>query len=117
MEGMTNTGLLLMSLIQLGTGVTALFSVNQSYVWGIRTLPREFSTYRYMLTALWLSVGLFYLIGAFSEKMAPGAGLLALINAALEIGGYWLSPLPMWYKRLGTGVMGLVGLWCVLVVF
>lgn len=55
---MTNFGLLLMALIQFGTAAAMYFSVNLSHIYGIRTLTRDLSVYRYLLTALWLSVGL-----------------------------------------------------------
>ena len=34
-----------------------------------------------MLTALWLSVGIVYLVGAFNSRVILGASLLAIFNS------------------------------------
>lgn len=102
-------GLLLLGIIQLGTGISMFFSVGKKHIFGIATLPKQYSTYRYMLTSLWISVSFMYFIGAINPVFTMGASLLAIINVLLEIGGYWLSKLPRWYQISGTIVMALAG--------
>ncbi|PLS18033.1 hypothetical protein CVD28_10175 [Bacillus sp. M6-12] len=103
-----------MSIIQLGTGISMFFSVNKKRIFGIDTLPKQLSTYRYMLTALWISVGLVYFFGFNNPVFTMGTALLAIINTMLEILGYWLSKLPRWYQVCGTIIMALV-VFCVVV--
>ncbi|MCY0901604.1 MAG: hypothetical protein OWU32_05375 [Firmicutes bacterium] len=107
-------GLLLLGLVQATTAITVLMSVKKPSMWGIATLPESLSIYRYMLTALWLSVASLYVMGAFDVAFYAGATWLAIINVGLEIVGYWKGRLPGWYQWLGTVVMGGLGLWCLI---
>jgi polyferredoxin len=108
---MENGGLLILGLIQLSTAITMFLSVNQTHIFGIVTLPRNFSIYRYMLTALWMSVSIVYFAGAFSPVFTKGASLLAVINVLLEIIGYWMSNLPRRFQIQATIVMVTLGIW------
>ncbi len=108
---MPNYGLLLLGIIQIATASMIFASVRRPTLAGIATLPYVLSNYRYMLTALWLSVGITFLLGALNEAVAPGAVLLGAVNAVLEIVGYWTAVLkkllPRWYAALSTLGMGL----------
>jgi len=103
-----NMGLVLLCAVQLGTGLL-IFS-RKEVLMGMESLPGPFSHYRYMLSALWSSIGTVYLMGALDPVIEPGAVLLALVNACLEIAGYWLSArsglLPRRFAALSTLVMG-----------
>ncbi len=108
---MPNYGLLLLGIIQIVTAIMIFASVRRPTLAGIATLPYVLSNYRYMLTALWLSVGITFVSGAFHEAIAPGAVLLGVVNVVLEIVGYWTAVLekllPRWYAALSTLGMGL----------
>ncbi len=107
---MRNWGLLLLGIVQIGTALLVFTSVYTPTLSEIGALPYALSHYRYMLTALWISVGSVYVIGAFRRVIAPGAVLLGLFNATLEILGYWIgvreSLIPIWYAALSTLTMG-----------
>ncbi|GEN32698.1 hypothetical protein [Aneurinibacillus danicus] len=106
---MINIGLLLLGFIQLFTAIITF--MNKSSLFGIAPLPKELSHYRYMLTSLWISVGIIFIMGSWNSVIAPGAALLAVINVILEVVFYWKSDFPKWYTILGTIVMGGLGIW------
>ena len=99
---MIQIGLVLIGAIQIFTAISTLFSYKTRSILGIPTLRDDYSLYRYMLTALWLSVGIVYLVGASNSRVIFGAALLAIFNSIFEIVGYWNSKLPLWYKNLAT---------------
>lgn len=103
-----NWGLLLLGAVQIGTGL--MVYSKKTELFSARPFPDSLSAYRYMLTALWLSIGVFYLAGAFYSLIEPGAVLLGLLNAALESIGYWTSArsrlIPVSYAALATLTMG-----------
>lgn len=99
---MIHLGLVFIGAIQIFTAISTLFSNKTGSILGIPTLRGDFALYRHMLTALWLSVGIIYLVGAFNSRVIFGASLLAILNSIFEIVGYWNSKLPLWYKNLAT---------------
>lgn len=107
---MYNWGLLLLGTIQIGTALMIYVSVYKAAFFEIAALPASLSHYRYMLTALWLSVGAVYVVGAFNRDIAPGAVLLGAVNTTLEIIGYWMGVraglMPAWYAVISTLTIG-----------
>lgn len=113
---MISSGLLLLGVIQTGTGLTALFSYKKDEMFGVKTLKGDLAVHRYMLVSLWLSVGILYLLGAFYQTFTLAALVLGIINVLFEIIGYWLgfknNKRYWWYPYAGTAVMGAAALLC-----
>lgn len=104
-----NWGLLLIGAIQIATAGLAVFGGRQGPVAGIATLPPEFSFYRHLLVALWISVGTIYCLSAFQRGWWTPAVVLALCNAMAESTAYWLAwrsgKAPLWYAWAGSLAM------------
>lgn len=93
-----NWGLLSLGIIQIGTAVIIFISVYNTTLFGITTLPRSFSHYRYMLTALWITVCGIFVVGTFNRAIESGAVMLAVVNAVMEIAGYWMGVRDRLYR-------------------
>lgn len=115
---MISYGLLLLGVIQIFTAFSTFFSYTKDEIFGIRTLKDDMAVHRYMLTSLWISVGVIYLLGAFYNTFTVTALLLGIINITLEIIGYWFgfkhNRKFWWYPYAGTGLMGSVGVLCLM---
>lgn len=108
---MLSWGLFWLGFVQIGNGMIMLFAANRLPFFGPYTLPERMSIYRYMLSALWVSVGTVYLVGSWNASITAGATLLAVINVFLEIVAYVKSGLPKVYVLVAVIVMGCLGLW------
>ncbi|MGL5641509.1 MAG: hypothetical protein ACRDDM_04530 [Paraclostridium sp.] len=115
---MISFGLLLLGVTQIVTGISMFISSYKEDIFGIKTLKGDLSIYRYMLTSLWISVGIIYLIGAFSKNFALAASLLGILNVIFEVIGYWAgfrnNKKLWWYPYIGTIFMGISGVLCLL---
>jgi hypothetical protein len=118
---MISFGLLLLGLIQIVTGISSFFSSSKDEIFGVKTLKADLSVHRYMLTSLWISVGIIYLLGAFNRSFTLTASLLGVLNVAFEIIGYWAgfrnNKKFWWYPYAGTFLMGFCGILCFLYFF
>lgn len=115
---MISFGLLLLGAIQIFTGISMFFSSYKDEILGVKTLKGDLSIHKYMLTSLWISVGIIYLIGAFNKSFAVPASLLGVLNATFEIIGYWAglknNKKFWWYPYVATALMGFCGVLCLL---
>jgi ABC-type phosphate/phosphonate transport system permease subunit len=113
---MISFGLLLLGIIQIFTGTSMFYSTSKDEILGVKTLKGDLSIHRYMLTSLWISVGIIYLIGAFNKNVAITASLLGTLNVIFEIIGYWFgfrfNKKFWWYPYAGTMLMGFCGVLC-----
>lgn len=113
------TILIIVGVIQLTTAILVFFSNRQTgtTIYGIHTqienLNNKQSIFRYMLCALWTSVGVVYFVGAFDSKFTSCACLLAALNLTLEVIGYWAGHAPNWVCIGGTVVFGIFSVICV----
>lgn len=107
-----NIGLITLSIIQIITAIMFLASSKKDEILGMKVLTKELSVYRYLLSSLWISVSLIYLLGAFNTAYFIGATTLGIVNIILEIISYWAGfsknkNLPKWYPPVGTIVMSI----------
>lgn len=98
--------------IQIFTGLSMFFSSKQDEIIGIKMLTKELSIFRYLLSSLWISVSVIYVLGVFDKAFFMGATILGIVNIVLEIISYWagfgkMRNLPKWYPWVGTIVMSI----------
>lgn len=103
-------GLIILALIQSFTGISMFFSSKKDEVLGIKTLARELSIFRYLLSSLWISVSVIYMLGVLNSEYFMGATVLGVVNISLEIISYWAGfsknrNMPKWYPPIATVVM------------
>ncbi len=105
-------GLIFLATIQIITGISMFFSNKKVEMLGIKTLAGEQSIFRYLLSSLWISVSVIYVLGALNTIYFMGAAVLGIVNISLEIVSYWIGfsknrNIPKWYPPVGTMVMGI----------
>ena len=103
-------GLIILAVIQIFTGINIFISKKEKIL-GIKMLTDELSIFRYLLSSLWISVSVIYVLGIFNTEYFIGATILGIVNIVLEIISYWAGfsknkNLPKWYAPVGTIVMG-----------
>ncbi|MHC1683383.1 MAG: hypothetical protein AB6733_10585 [Clostridiaceae bacterium] len=115
---MISLGLFILGIIQIVTGISMFLSAYKDEMFGVKTLKGSLSLYRYMLTSLWISVGIIYLAGAFINIFTIAALSLGVMNVVFEIIGYWTGFMGnkkyWWYPYAGTLVMGIPGVLCII---
>lgn len=107
-----NIGLIILGIIQIITAIMFLTATKKDEILGLKVLTKDLSVYRYLLSSLWISVSLIYLLGAFNTAYFIGATTLGIVNIILEIISYWAGfsknkNLPKWYPPFGTIVMSI----------
>lgn len=70
-------GLVVLAIIQICTAISAFTLTKKDEMYGMKLLIKEYSIYRYLLTNLWISVSVIYLLGAFSSAYYGGATILS----------------------------------------
>lgn len=105
-------GLIILAAIQIYTSISMLFSSRKDEILGIKTLSEDMSIFGYLLSSLWLSVSVIYVLGILNPAYLMGAVVLGIVNITLEIVCYWGGfsknrKIPKWYPPVGTIVMGI----------
>jgi len=103
-------GLIILAFIQIFTGLSMFFSSREDEILGIKTLGKELSLFRYLLSSLWISVSVIYVLGAFNTTYFMGASVLGIVNIILEIISYWAGfsknrNMPKWYPPVASLLM------------
>ena len=81
-------GLIILAIIQIFTGINIFISKKEKIL-GMKMLTDELSIFRYLLSSLWISVSVIYVLGALNTAYFMGATILGIVNIILEIISYW----------------------------
>ena len=105
-------GLAILASIQIYTSISMFFSSRKDEILGIKTLSEDMSIFRYLLSSLWISISVLYILGVFSSTYFIGASVVGIVNITLEIICYWVGfsknrKIPKWYPPVGTIVMAI----------
>lgn len=105
-------GLIILAVIQIATSITIFFSSKQDEMFGMKMLTKELSIFRYLLSSLWISVSVIYILGAVNPVYFMGETTLGIVNIVLEIISYWAGfgenrNMNKYYSYFSTIVMAI----------
>lgn len=105
-------GLIILAVIQIATAITIFFSSKQDEMFGMKMLTKELSIFRYLLSSLWISVSVIYVLGALNTAYFMGATTLGIVNIILEVISYWAGfsknrNMIKYYPPIATIVMSI----------
>jgi hypothetical protein len=105
-------GLIIIAVIQIATAITLFSSSKQDEMFGMKMLTKELSIFRYLLSSLWISVSVIYVLGALNSAYFMGATTLGIVNIVLEIISYWAGfsknrNMIKYYPPISTIVMAI----------
>lgn len=107
--------LIILSIIQISTAISAV-ATSWTELIGLKTLNGDFAVYKYVISSLYFSVGVLYLIGAINLEYRKAALLIACVDVILEIISFWVGfsviELPIWLMMLFSLSIGIPGLLC-----
>jgi hypothetical protein len=97
--------LLFLGFVQVSTAIafvlSTLFPDLFFSLFYVKVLDNDLAVYRYVISALYFSLGALFLTGAFVKRYVKIASLIAVIDFSLEIISYWFGfnragmPLPL----------------------
>jgi len=105
-------GLIILAIIQVITSIALFSSSKKDEMFGMKMLTKELSIFRYILSSLWISVSVIYILGAWNTEYFKAATILGIVNIVLEIISYWAGfkknkNMLKYYPPLSTIVMAI----------